>query len=328
MNHRIIAWKSAAAAIAAAAALLAGPAQAQGFPSKPMKVFVPSAVGAASDLMIRVVADKLSERFKQPIVVENRAGAGGAIAAEAAAKAEPDGHTLFACTSSTQVTLPVVSSKLPYDPTRDFTYIALIGKADNLIVVPTSSPFKTIGDLVSFAREHPRKLSFGSAGMGSTPHLAAELLQSRMGFEATHAPYRGTPPAEADLVTGRLDFMFNNLAPALPNLQGGKTRALVVLGNKRSPALPATPTASEAGLNDFEVYSWVGLCGPAKMPREARERISTELQQVLAVPEVRARLTTFGLDYALMGTQEFEGFIRSELGRWGGVVKERNLKFE
>jgi tripartite-type tricarboxylate transporter receptor subunit TctC len=266
--------------------------------------------------------------FKQPVVVDNRAGASGAIAADAVAKAEPDGYTLLACTSSTQVMLPLVNKKLTFDPQKDLIPAGVISKAENTLVVPASSPFKTVVDLIAYAKANPGKLTYGTAGVGPTHHLAAELLQSQGGFEAVHVPYKGTPLAESDLVAGRLDFMLNNTAPALPNIKGGKTRALMVTGATRSPELPSTPTSKEAGLADFEVYGFTGLCAPARTPRAVVERISAELSKAVAQPDVRQKLLQLGFDGKPMSPEKQGAYIRTESERWTQVIQRKGLKFE
>jgi len=316
--------------VVAAAASLLSPvcALAQAYPSQPIKIIVPQPPGAGSDLVGRFIGERLAARMNQPVIVENRGGAGGLIAAEAAAKAAPDGHTLFTCTSSAMITLPLVNPKAQYDPLKDFTPIIMLGRADNIVVVPANSPFRTLEDLIAYAKSNPGKLSYGSGGVGTTNHLAGELLAQQSGIDIVHVPYKGAPLAEADLITGRIDFMLNNTAPAMSNIRSGKSRAIAVAGAKRSPDLPHTPTAAEAGLRDFEVYGFIALCGPAKLPKPIVERLNMEVNRALDLPEVRSQLIKFGLEPAGGSPEELARFVGAELARWGRLIKDKKLKFD
>jgi tripartite-type tricarboxylate transporter receptor subunit TctC len=311
-----------------AVALAVPLAQAQNYPAQPVRIVVPQPAGSGSDVIIRLLAEKMRAGLGQPVVVDNKAGASGAIAAESVARAASDGYTLFACTSSTNVMLPLINTKLSFDPRKDFAPIGIISKAENTVVVPASSPFKSLSDLVAYGRTHPGKLSYGTAGVGTTHHLAAELLQSQGNFVATHVPYKGTPLAEGDLVSGRLDFMINNTAPALPNIRAGKSRALLVTGAARSPELPNTPTSAESGLKDFEVYGFAALCAPAGTPRPVIDRLHGEMVKAVAQPDMQQRLLQLGFDGKTSTPEELAGYTAREIERWGKVIKEKNIRFD
>ena len=314
--------------VALVASCSAALAAAQDYPAGPIKMMVPATAGSGSDVIMRLVTEKMSVGLKQPFVIDNRAGASGAMAAEAVARAPADGYTLFACTSTTQVMLPLINSKLPYNVDRDFVSIGLLSKADNLVIVPANSPFKTIEELTSFARKNPGKLSYGTAGIGTTQHLAAELLQQQGGFEAVHVPYKGITLAEADVVSGRLDFVINNTAPALANVRAGKTRALLVTSTERSPELPDTPSSKEAGMPGFEVYGFVALCAPRNTPQAITDRLNAEMMKAVSLPEVRERLRKLGFDGKPTSPQEQTTYVRSEVVRWGDLIRAKGLKFE
>jgi tripartite-type tricarboxylate transporter receptor subunit TctC len=319
------------AALAAVLTMAGGLVQAQGpamgYPSAPVKLLLPQPAGSGTDVIIRLITDRMGAALKQPFVIDNRPGASGALAAEAAARSAPDGYTLFACTSTTHVMLPLVSPKLGYDAVKDFSPVGIISKADNLLIVPAASPFKTVAELIAYGKAHEGKLSYGTAGMGTTHQLAAELLQHQGGFEAVHIPYKGTPLAEGDLVSGRLDFMINNAAPALANIKAGRTRALMVTSANRSPELPNVPTSREAGLQDFEVYGFTALCAPAGTPGAVIERLNAEMTKAVNAPEVREQLLKFGFDGKPTTPDEQTAYIRSESQRWSSVIKAKRLKF-
>lgn len=316
------------AVLGLAALIVAGAAAAQDYPHQPIKLILPQPAGSGTDVIVRLVTDRMAVSLKQPFIIDNRAGASGAIAAEAVARAAADGYTLLACTSSTQVMLPLLNGKLGFDPQRDLAAVGIISKAENTLVVPAASPFKTVAELVAHGRSHPAKLSYGTAGVGTTHHLAAELLQSLGGFQAVHIPYKGTPLAESDLVAGRLDFMINNTAPALPNIQSGKVRALMVTGATRSAELPDTPTSKEAGYPDFEVYGFTALCAPSRTPRPIIERLNAAMVKAVELPEVRQRLLQLGFEGRPSSPQEQTDYMHAETLRWSKVIKSKGLKFE
>jgi tripartite-type tricarboxylate transporter receptor subunit TctC len=298
------------------------------YPAQAVRIIVLTPPGGGSDVLTRVIAERMSDGFKQPVVIDNRPGASGAIAAEAAARAAPDGYTLFAGTSSTLVTLPLVNPKLPYDANRDYAPIGLFARADNVIVARANAPFDSLASLVAYARANPGRVSYGTAGMGTTQHLAAELLQDAAKIELLHVPYKGTALAQADLVSGRIDLMFDNVPPAATNIRAGKARALAVASPKRLAEFPATPTTAEAGFPAVEVYGWVGLFAPRATPRPVVERLSAELKRVLAIPEVGQRLVQLGNDVIFTTPDETSAYIRTETDKWRKLIRERKLTFD
>ncbi|HYF19423.1 MAG TPA: tripartite tricarboxylate transporter substrate binding protein, partial [Ramlibacter sp.] len=306
-------------------AVLAGPVRqvlAQAYPSRPIRVLIPVAAGGSSDVLMRL----LFERMGLPAVFDNRPGAGGALSAEAAIKAAPDGYTLLAGTSSNLVLLPLVSRNVTYSPLRDFTPIAHLVRADQVVVVRESLPVRNLQELVALARSAPGKLSYGTGGIGSAHHLAAELLCQLAGISMVHVPYKGSTAAEADFVAGRLDVMFNNVLPALPSIQAGRARAVVVASDRRAVELPDTPTGAEAGYPDFEVYGWVGLFGPRDMPRPIVERLAADLRRVMALPEIAERISRMGLNPAFIGPDETAAHVRKEMEGWRTLISRRNLR--
>ena len=302
------------------------PAAAETYPSRPITVIVPFAGGSASDVVTRIVLERMSASMGQPIIVDNRAGAGGNIGAETAAHAVPDGYTLFLGGVGSHGINPAIQAKLPYDPVRDFAPVSLIASAPLLAVVHPSVPAKSIGDLIKLARARPGQLNFASSGVGTIGHLSAELLNAMAGIRIEHVPYKGTGPALTDLLGGQVQLMFNSAVSMLPQVRTGKLRALAVTSAKRLAALPEMPTVAESGVPGYEAASWYGVFVPAGTARPTIEKLSGEVVRITRAPDVRERLLADGAEPAGMSPAEFAAFIQRELARWAKVVREAGIK--
>jgi len=311
-------------ALVAAALALSNPfAQAQGpaFPRQPVSLVVPFPAGGPTDAMARLLAQKLGERLGQQVIVENKGGAGGSIAAEYVAKATPDGHTLFFGTTGTMAINPSLYSKLRYDPVKDFVPISLMATTMNVLVVNPQVPARNLGDVIKLAKAKPGEITYGSAGNGSSNHLSGELFRSAAGIQITHVPYKGSGPALVDLLGGRLSMMFDTIAQQTQNIAAGKVRAIAVTGQKRSPLLPDVPTAQEAGLKDFDVTIWFGVLAPAGTPAPVIDRLNREIVAVMSSDEMKKRMQADGAEARPTSPGEFAALIRSDLAKWTPVVK-------
>lgn len=311
-------------AMLAAALALAVPlaqAQAPAFPKQPLSLVVPFPAGGPTDAMARVLAQKLGERLGQQVIVDNKGGAGGSIAAEYAAKAPADGHTLFFGTTGTMAINPSLYSKLRYDPLKDFAPVSLMATTMNVLVVNPQVPARNLGDVVKLAKAKPGDISYGSAGNGSSNHLSGELFRTSAGIQITHVPYKGSAPALVDLLGGRLTMMFDTIAQQTQNVAVGKVRAIAVTGPKRSPLLPDVPTAQEAGLKDFDVTIWFGVLAPAGTPAPVIERLNREIVAVMSTDEMKKRMQADGAEAKPTSPAEFAALIRSDLAKWTPVVK-------
>jgi len=317
--------KRALTAIALAAA--AGAALAQGWPSRPVRLIAPYAAGGPIDISARLLAGKLQESLGQPVVVENRPGAGGNLGVEMAAKSAPDGHTLVIGAIATHAINPTLMGSVPYDPVRDFRHIALMVQVPNVLVVNLDLPASSVAELIALARARPGKLDFASGSTGSTGHLAGELFKQMTGTYMVHIPYKGAAPAVLDLVAGRVHLMFDNLASALPNIRGGKVRALAVTTKKRSSFLPDLPTLDESGLKGFDMTTWWGVMAPAKTPQAVVERLNAEILRALEAPDVRERLRAMGSETPAIRTpEEFTAFVAAEGRIYAELVRRSGAK--
>src|SRR2546422_2438559 len=311
-----------------AALAQSGPALVQGWPSRPVRLLVPFAAGAGTnDIMARLVGQHLGAGLGQPVVIENRPGAGGIAGTDAAAKAAPDGYT-FLMTNVSLVTSAYLYARLPYDPQKDFIPVTLVATSPLMLVVHPSVAAKSVQELVALAKANPGRLSYGSGGVGSTPHLSAEIFKSLAGFDAVHVPYKGGAPALNDLVGGQLSFMIENVPGTIPFVKGGKLRALAITSAQRSPLDPALPTMAEAGVPGYEVAGWNGPVAGAGKPPGTAARLQAEVGKVLRLPEVRERLAALGAEPVGSTPDEFGAFLRAEMTRWGRIIREKGIRSE
>ena len=300
---------------------------AQSWPQKPVRVIVPFAPGGASDLMPRLVGEKLTAMWGQPVLIENRPGAAGNIGMEAGAKAAPDGYTLLAAPNGNLVVNPHMYSRLAYDVFKDLAPVTRIAAVQNVLVVNPEVPAKTVKELVTLAREKPGTLNFASPGNGSQAHVAVELLKLQLGLDLVHVPYQGVGPAMKDLLGGRINLMVAQVPAALPHIKAGKLRALGVASSAPLAALPEVPTiASAAGLPGFEAVSWYALMAPAGTPREVIAKIHGDVAKALQLPDVRERLAGMGAEPSGESPAELAARIKAEYDRWGEVVRKANIK--
>jgi tripartite-type tricarboxylate transporter receptor subunit TctC len=317
-----------ALAAAAAAAVLPQSAAAQPFPSRPIRLVCPLPPGSPSDVLARAVAERVSAAWGQPVVVDNRPGATGAIGLDAVAKAAPDGHTV-GILFMTHTVLPSLFGKLAYDTERDVLPIANLVWLYNVLVVPASSPVQSIGDLMRIARERPGSLNYASGGNGSPAHLVAEFFKQRADLRIVHVPFKGPADAVQALMGAQVDLMFATTSTAVPQIRAGRLRPLVVTSPQRLAALPEVPTMAEAGVTGWDVREWQGIAAPAGTPVEIVARWNAELARTMADPAVRERLAALGMDVAEPNSpQAFGGLVKSELGRWSGMVKTLGLKVD
>ncbi len=298
---------------------------AQGYPTKPVRFIVPFAAGGSTDIIARTVGARVSELIGQQVIVDNRPGGGTVIGTEAVARSAPDGHTLLVVPAPFTIN-PSLLPKLPYDPLADFTPITLINTTPLVVVVNPSVPARTVKELIALAKSKPGALNFGSSGTGGSNHLAGELFNSMAGVKMVHIPYKGNAPALTDLVGGHVDLIFNGLTSAYPLIKSGRIRPLAVTSIRRSAVLPDMPTLDESGLKGFEAVAWNGLAGPAKVPAEVVDRLSSAVRKVLGNAEVRERLKSEGSDPVGSTPAEFARFIRDEIAKWAKVIKLSGAK--
>jgi len=307
--------------LAVLTATLSLPLAAQSYPSKPVRLIIPFSAGGAADVPGRIVTQKLSEAFKQQVLVDNRPGAGSTIGADAAAKAAPDGYTLFMI-SNTHFVSAALHKKLGYDSLNDFTPVTQITSAPNILVVHPSLPVKTVKDLIALAKARPGQIDYASSGNGSTQHLTGALFASMAGINITHIPYRGSGPVTADLLGGQVQVAFPGIAGMLPHIKTGKLRPLGVTGGKRSPELPNVPTIAEAGVKGYEMVAWFGISGPKGMSRDIQMKLHSDLLRVLKTPEMSKSLQAVGQEPEWQDTPEkFFDFLKIESDKWAKVVK-------
>jgi tripartite-type tricarboxylate transporter receptor subunit TctC len=309
----------AALALAAAAPFTAG---AQAYPTKPITVIVPFAAGGTTDILARVIGQALNKELGQSVIVDNRAGAGGNIGAQLAAKANADGYTLFMGTVGTHAINQSLYRKLPFDPIKDFAPLTRVAMVPNLLVANPGKPYKTVKELIAYAKANPGKVNFGSSGAGSSIHLSGELFNALAKVDMVHVPYKGSAPAVSDLIGGQIDIMFDNMPSAIQHVRAGKLRPLAVTTAKRSPELPDVPTIAEAGVPGYEATSWFGMFAPAGTPAPVVARLNGALVKVLADPQVKKKLAEQGAEPYSEKPEQFAEFIRQEAAKWGKVVKD------
>jgi tripartite-type tricarboxylate transporter receptor subunit TctC len=306
-------------------ALLAGQAAAQGYPNKPVQVIISFTPASATDIVGRIVTAKLSEYWGQPVINENRAGAGGAIGSAAVAKAAPDGYTLL-INSNAHAVNPAIYAKLPYDTTKDFTDIAPLSELPNVLVVGAESRFKTLADLIGFGKANPGKINFGHAGVGSGTHLNTVKLVTAAGIDVTQVPFKGTPEVVAAILSGNVDCYWVPISAGVSNIKAGKLRPLAVSSAKRSPLLPDLATTAEAGVKGADFGLWFGVWGPAGMSADLVTKINADVRKALADAGVREKLASTGNVPLDMSPQEFARFVRSEIDDYQRVVKAAGIK--
>lgn len=294
------------------------------FPTRGLRIVVPFAAGGVGDLTARIVATKLGERLGQPVVIENRPGAGGVVAAESVARAEPDGYSLFLMSNGTAVTAGLFKS-LPFDTVRDFAPISTLGFFDIAVVAHPDAPFKTFAELLAFARAQPGKLNMGSINIGSTQHLAAELFKSSAGIDAQIIPFNGTPNLIGALRGRQVDVGVEILAPVLAQIRAGALTALAVAGERRSPVLPDVPTATEAGVSGFQASSWNALAAPAKTPRAVIERLHREIAATVADAEVQKKLRELNIDPRSSTPEQTTALLVNDIQRWSRVIERTGI---
>jgi tripartite-type tricarboxylate transporter receptor subunit TctC len=309
------------------AVLLGLSAPAQDYPSRPVKIVVPFAPGGPNDIIVRLVAQKLTEAWGQPFLVENRPGAGGNIGTEFVAKATPDGYTLLSVGPGSLIINPLIG-KVSYDTARDFAPVTLMARAPNALVAHPSLPAGSVKGLIELARSHPGKINYGSGGNGSTPHLAGAMFAAMAGIALTHVPYKGTAPAMADLIGGQVQIAFLGIPTVLPHVKSGKLRILAVTGKHRSPELPGVPTVDEAGVPGYELSPWYGLLAPAGAPRGVVARLGGEVSRILRDAELKEKLAAQGAEVAGGSPEEFAAVIRADSSTWSRVVKDAGIRIE
>jgi len=295
------------------------------YPAKPIRLVVPFAPGGSTDIFARLVGERLAPALGQPVVIENRAGAGGNIGAEAVARSAPDGYTLLMATTGVMAINHALYRNLGYDAARDLAPVVFIASITNVLIVPPELPAKSVAELIALAKSQPGRLSFASSGAGSSTHMSAELFKLMTGTDLLHVPYKGSGQALPDLMSGRVSMMFENMPGAISHIRSGKLRVLAVTGLKRSPALPEVPTIAEAGVPGYESLSWSGLAAPAGTPREVVQRLNRETIAVLAQPELRAKLADQGGEAVGGSPEQFQEHVRAEREKWGRLVRERNI---
>jgi tripartite-type tricarboxylate transporter receptor subunit TctC len=313
------------AALLALSTLMAPAAFGQGYPNKPVRVIVPFTAGSATDILARTFGQKLSEMWKQSVIVENHPGAGGTIGAALVAKAPADGYTLLVH-SSAQAYNPSIYASLPYDTTKDFADIAALGGQPNVLVVAPTSGFKSVADLIAQAKQKPGQLNFGSAGQGSGTHINGEKFKLAAGIDVVHIPYKGTPEALTDTMAGRITYFFSPVSAALPFVRDGKLTALAVSTAKRSSVLPNVPTIAEAGLPGFDYSLWVGLFAPAGTPADVVDKIARDVRAASQSSEVKERFATLGAEPMPMSPAEFKQFVETEITDSAKVIKAAGIK--
>ncbi len=313
-------------AAAAAITLMATLAQAQEWPTRPVRIVVPYPAGGAVDIVTRALADKLATQWGQPVLVENKAGAGGLIGADGVSKSAPDGYTLVMGTVSSHAIAPAVYRKMPYDAVADFGAVSLVALTPYIITVNPSVPASSLRELVAHAKANPDKLNFGSSGTGTTPHLAGELFNTLAGTRIAHVPYKGSAPMLADLLGGQVQVAFDNTV--IPNIKAGKLRGLAVTGPLRLAAVPDIPTAVEAGLPGYEAVGWMGLYAAKGTPAALRARLAADTAKAAATPDFIAKMEGLGFQARTNTPAEFDTYLKAETAKWAKVVKDAGVPQE
>jgi tripartite-type tricarboxylate transporter receptor subunit TctC len=309
------------------AALLPLPALSQAYPNKPIRMIVPFPAGGATDILARALSQKLGEKIGQTVVVENRPGAGGTIGADAAAKASPDGYTLLLATSSTHSIGPAINPKIPYNAETDFTPIAYVASSPNIVVVPNTLPVKNMREFIDYARKNPGKLNYASSGNGTIVHLTTEYFKAQSDTFILHIPYRGTALAIPDLVSGKVDVLFDSFVTGMPHVKDGKLRALAVTTAKRSALAPDMPTVSEV-LPGFESVTWFGVYGPKNMPADLTTKVNQAVNAALADADVKERFARLGAEPTGGTPQAFAAMVKADNTKWKKIIADRKISVE
>ncbi|MDB5890923.1 MAG: transporter [Polaromonas sp.] len=313
----------------ASAAALALPVWAQDkYPSKPITYLVPFPAGGTTDILARLIGQKLGASLGTTIVIDNKGGAGGSIGSELASRAAPDGYTLLGGTISSHAINVSLYPKLGYDPIKSFSPVVLIGSNPVVLIVGQNSPYKTLQDVLAAAKAKPKTLTSASAGSGTSQHLALELLGFRSGTQFIHVPYKGSGPAIQDVIGGQVDMMFDTTVVAGPHIQSGKVRALAVTSAKRLESMPDVPTVAESGVPGFEVVSWQGIFVPANTPKPLIDKLHTEIMSILNQPDMQERLKSLGMQPSSMTTEQVAAFQKAEVDKWAQVIKAANVKLD
>ena len=321
MNRRPLLLATLLAAVGAA------PASAQvAWPAKPIKIVVPFAAGGTSDILARMLGEKLQAALEQPVLVDNKAGAGGVIGADSVAKSPPDGSTFLLGTIASHAINPALNPKMPYDAAKDFAPVILLGSISNVLLVGAAQPYRSVQDVIAAAKAKPGSLAFASAGQGSSQHMSGETFKLLAGAELTHVPYKGSAPAIQDVIGGQIPMSFETATVALPYVQSGKVRALAVTSAKRTKVLPDVPTLQEAGVAGFDVASWQAIYAPAGTPPAIVARMNAEIEKIIATPEMKVKMESLGLEHSPNTPAQFADFGRAEIAKWTKIVKDGNVK--
>jgi len=327
MNFRAAAHLSSTLFVLAVGGVIAPGTWAQAYPTKAIRIIVPFPAGGTSDILSRAIGQKLTEQWKQPVIVDNRPGASANIGAELLVKSPPDGYTLL-CASTIHTINPSLYSKLSYDPVRDFTAITLIAATSQVLAVHPSVPVKTVKEFIAYAKKRPGELNYSSAGNGSQPHLTAEMFKARTGIDIVHVPYKGAPPAMSDLLAGHVALTFATSPSAVPHVKSGKLRALGVSTAKRIAALPDVPTIDEAGVPGFEASGANGLVGPAGMPPEVVAKLNAAVVRIVREPAMSKSLSEQGADPWTTTPSEYGAYLKSEVAKWAKAVKDSGARID
>ena len=316
----------------AALALSPSLALAQAYPSKPIRLVVPFPAGGATDLLARALAQRLGQSLGQTVIVDNKSGGGGSLGSAEVAKAAPDGYTLLIATSSTHSIGPHLNPKLPYKttgPNSDFTPIVHVADATNVLLVPLDLPVKNVAELIAYAKARPGQLNYASSGNGTIVHLTTEAFKAQAGIYVTHIPYRGTALAIPDLVSGKLQMLFDSIVTGMPHVKDGKLRALAVTGSTRSGLAPELPTVAESGLPGFVSTTWFGIYGPRGLPADIAARLNAEINKAMQSAELRERLARLGADVAVANTPaQFAAMVQADSDRWAAIIRERKITLD
>jgi tripartite-type tricarboxylate transporter receptor subunit TctC len=311
-----------------AALVLASAAAAQSYPSKPLRMIVPFPPGGATDIIARVVAERLGASLGQSIIVENRPGAGGSIGSDLVAKAAPDGYTILMATTSTHSIGPALNPKLPYVVERDFAPVSHVATSPSVLIVGTSVPAANVRELIAAAKARPGRLTYGSSGTGTIVHLSGELFRSMADVDLVHIPYKGTQLAIPDIINGQIAMMFDNIVSALPHIRSGKVRALAMGGPKRSPLLPELPTVGESGLPGYVSDAYFGVFAPAATPREIVARLAGDIGRIVREPDVQMRFSNQGAEPVGGAPDAFAAVIRADTAKWTKVIRDANVRLD